>query len=87
MSSSGRVLGNFTLAMCSQECLKRDAVTARRRRVFVNACSGSERTSVVFHRRHVWMTVTCSSISTVGSGACAHQIMDVSEAVSIVAMI
>ena len=63
MSSSGRVLGNFTLAMCSQECLKRDAVTARRRRVFVNACSGSGRSYVVCHRRHVWMPVTCHGMS------------------------
>ena len=42
MNSSGRVLGNFTLArMCSQECLKTDAVAARRRRVFVYPCGGS----------------------------------------------
>ena len=39
---SGRFQGNFTVATCSQDCLKRDAVTARRRRVFVHPCSGSD---------------------------------------------
>ena len=41
-----------------------------------------------FHRRHVWMPVTCHGMSNcIGSGACAHQRMDVSEAASTVAMI
>ena len=45
-----------TLAMCPQECQNRNAATARRRRVFVDACSGSEKSVVVVHRRHVWMS-------------------------------
>ena len=42
------VIGGFTLAMCSQEGLQRNAVTARRRRVFVNLCSGSEKSLLFF---------------------------------------
>ena len=39
---------------CCEECFQRDAVAARRRRVFVHPCSGSACCMVLFRTRPVW---------------------------------
>ena len=63
-----------TLAMCGQEGLRRNAVTARRRRVFVNPSSGSAKPLLFF------TDATCGTSDRFG--ACTQQRMDVSEAVA-----